>query len=397
MSYYSEMKIRKHKCGKWQGYMYYHDADGKRRQVSKLSKKPLKRDATSELREWANRLEAEAKRRGFIEHDKKGVKDSPTVEEMISGYLDYQLTTGKLEKSTYRTQAHNAHTRIYPYIGDYLFADLDTVAIESWITKLHSLGLSSNSIHTIYAIANKTYRHYHKLGQIPTNPFDYVDTPTKNGVRVTHLTDEGMVALLDAMNKEFKQGDAMHCAISLALFAGLRRGEICGLRWRDINLDLGILSVTSAVGIADGATYTKGPKNRSSYRTFPMIPQMREAIRHRYRSVEDSNGLVQDSWFVVGDTVRYMLPKTMGRRFKKFVDKYCLVDAYNKPITMHALRHNYASVGIRSKMDIASLSLMMGHASRSMTLDIYGDANADALLVAADKLGERFTQESDEG
>ena len=53
-----------------------------------------------------------------------------------------------------------------------------------------------------------------------------------------------------------------------------------------------------------------------------------------------------------------------------------------------------ATVGIRSGMDIASLSLMMGHSSRAMTLDTYGDANKDALTVAAEKLGETFKSET---
>ena len=72
----------------------------------------------------------------------------------------------------------------------------------------------------------------------------------------------------------------------------------------------------------------------------------------------------------------------------------------------HGLRHNFATVGIRAGMDIASLALMMGHASRAMTLDTYGDANADALNLASVKLTDTFKentsywedrQESDKG
>ena len=58
----------------------------------------------------------------------------------------------------------------------------------------------------------------------------------------------------------------------------------------------------------------------------------------------------------------------------------------------HGLRHNFATVGIRAGMDIASLALMMGHASRAMTLDTYGDANADALNLASVKLTDTFKE-----
>jgi integrase len=76
--------------------------------------------------------------------------------------------------------------------------------------------------------------------------------------------------------------------------------------------------------------------------------------------------------------------------FSEFVDRNNLVDAYGKKIVPHGLRHNFATVGIRAGMDIASLALMMGHASRAMTLDTYGDANADALNLASIKLKESF-------
>ena len=69
-------------------------------------------------------------------------------------------------------------------------------------------------------------------------------------------------------------------------------------------------------------------------------------------------------------------------------------DYYGKRITPHGLRHNVATVGINSGMDIASLSLMMGHASRAMTLDIYGDANPDAMKTATDKLALKFSDDS---
>ena len=85
-----------------------------------------------------------------------------------------------------------------------------------------------------------------------------------------------------------------------------------------------------------------------------------------------------------------MRPIQYNTLFREFVERNNLVDAYGKNIIPHGLRHNFATVGIRSGMDIASLSLMMGHASRAMTLDTYGDANADALNVASAKLTETF-------
>ena len=90
-----------------------------------------------------------------------------------------------------------------------------------------------------------------------------------------------------------------------------------------------------------------------------------------------------------------MRPQQYNRLFSEFVERNSLVDAYGKKTVPHGLRHNFATVGIRAGMDIASLALMMGHASRAMTLDTYGDANADALTLASEKLKDTFNDNTE--
>ena len=121
-----------------------------------------------------------------------------------------------------------------------------------------------------------------------------------------------------------------------------------------------------------------------------MLPQLEEALKQRKVLI---NPL--DSWYVIGDKEEFMRPQQYNRLFSEFVERNSLVDAYGKKIVPHGLRHNFATVGIRAGMDIASLALMMGHASRAMTLDTYGDANADALTLASVKLKDTFNDNTD--
>jgi integrase len=174
----------------------------------------------------------------------------------------------------------------------------------------------------------------------------------------------------------------------------LRRGEICGWRWTDIDFNKHTITVRSAVGAAygnkDSRLYTKPPKNKSSNRTFPMLPQLEDALKQRKSAIKPLN-----SWYVVGEEEVFMRPHQYNRLFGEFVERNNLVDAYGQKIVPHGLRHNFATVGIRAGMDIASLALMMGHASRAMTLDTYGDANADALNLASVKLKEKFNSSTE--
>ena len=166
---------------------------------------------------------------------------------------------------------------------------------------------------------------------------------------------------------------------------------MCGLRWRDVDFERGLLTVTTAIGLGDGKSYTKVPKTPASFRTFPMVPQLIQVLKEVYDAQQPSG-----EWFVCGEHTKYLNPSTFTRNFVRFVKRHDLEDAYGKHVIPHGLRHNLGAVGIRSEMDIASLSLMMGHASRSMTLDIYGDANEDAKLVGAQKLSATFQREMDE-
>ena len=216
--------------------------------------------------------------------------------------------------------------------------------------------------------------------------------PKKGEAKVTHLTKEQMENVLSAVHLNYNENDPMYVGILLTFYAGLRRGEICGLRWNDIDFYKHTITVRSAVGVSSGkdGDYTKNPKNKSSNRTFPMMPQLEEALLKRKQFI---NPL--DSWYVIGEQEQFMRPQQYNRLFSEFVDRNNLVDAYGKKIVPHGLRHNFATMGIQSGMDIASLALMMGHASRAMTLDTYGDANADALTLASVKLKDTFNNNTD--
>ena len=121
-----------------------------------------------------------------------------------------------------------------------------------------------------------------------------------------------------------------------------------------------------------------------------MVQQLTEALRRRADVVKP-----KPNWFICGDKTEFYNPYTLHNDFIAFVNRHKLVDAYGEHLTMHKLRHNLGAIGIRSGMDIASLSRMFGHASRAMTLDTYGDASKDAMITAAAKLGNTFDDETE--
>ena len=377
--YVQQLKDRKGKP--WQARAKYKDVYGKWKEVSNMLPEAKGiREAKRMANEWLDELNAQA---DLMPNAGK----KQTVDKVYKEYLDHQLATSEIEKSTYSNSLYSYNKYIKPYLGDYIFASVDKTVINSWLTKLYQLGLSQNTIHTTYARLKKVYNYYFNNGELLRDPFKGVKMPKKGETKITHLTNEQMDNVLSAIYLDYEPQDPMYVGILLAFYAGLRRGEICGLRWNDIDFYRHSITVRSAVGVSSGkdGDYTKNPKNKSSNRTFPMLPQLEQALRERYTMIDPL-----DHWYVIGDKDEFMRPQHYNRKFNEFVERNQLVDAYGKKIVPHGLRHNFATVGIRAGMDIASLALMMGHGSRAMTLDTYGDANADALNLASVKLKDTF-------
>lgn len=385
---WSVRQLTKRKSKPWQARLKYKDIDGKWRETSKILPNTCsgKREAKKLAEAWFDEMNEAASISPDIEVDK-------TVEEMLLDYLAYQLATGVIELSTYRMQLDYCKNQIKPYIGDISFVLLDRTAINAWLTKLYARGLSQYTISNSFHLVKKVYNYYYNIGDITRNPFSGIKNPKHPKPKTTHLTSEQMDMFLEALYTDYNPEDSFYAAALLMFYAGLRRGEVCGLRWRDVNLNTGVISIETAIGIGEKEvpTYTKQPKNDYSIRSFPMVAQLREGLRQRYEAIQP-----MPHWFVYGKADgSYYHPGTLNYMFTRFVKRNGLFDAYGRYLTPHMMRHNLGFVGINSEMDIASLSKMFGHGSFSMTLDTYGDSSKDAMIVASNKLSNKFDEDSE--
>ena len=378
-----QLKSRKGKP--WQARLKYKDvATGKWKEITKMLPEATgKKSAQRLANAWLDEMNEAANNSPNIAAEK-------TVLDVITEYVEYQYATGQLERSTYANQLYSIKNYVKPYIGDYSFATFDRDAVNNWLTKLNNAGLRQDTIYSVFATVRKVFNYYHNMGELLRNPFAGVKSP-KQQSRTTHLTPEQMDDVIAAVYSEYSEEDFMYAAVLLAFYGGLRRGEICGLKWNNVDLDRKLLSIENAVGTAYGfgGAYTKQPKNKSSIRTFPMVPQLVLALQQIKEKKKPSP---QD--FVCGGRT-YIQPQRMDDDFFKFVRRNELKDAYGKYITLHSLRHNLGYVGVRSGMDIASLSRMFGHANRAMTLNTYSDTSPDAMKIAASKLSDKFDEETE--
>ena len=380
---YNVVQLQKRKGKPWQARLKYKDGvTGKWREVTKmLPEAKGKREATKLAKVWFDEMNQAAENSPNIAADK-------TVEDMYNQFLEFQFTTGQIEKSSYTNQKYIFKRYAKPYIGEYIFANFDRDAVSNWLTKLNAQGYKQDTIYNIFAAVRKVFIYYYNIGELMRNPFAGIKAPKQNK-RTTHLTPEQMDDVLTAVYANYLPEDEIYIATLLAFYGGLRRGEICGLKWNNVNLETGMISIENAVGMAGSEAYTKQPKNKSSIRTFPMVAQLVAVLAG---VKEAKKPAPQD--FVLGGK-EFISPSKLDNDFRDFAVANELKDAYGKYITLHGLRHNLGFVGIKSGMDISSLSKMFGHSSRAMTLDTYGDSSPDALKVAATKLEDKFDNDTE--
>lgn len=381
---FNVQQLTKRKGKPWQARLKYKDvATGKWKETSKmLPNCSGKREAKKLAEAWFNEMNEAAANAPNMDRDK-------TVGEMLEEFLKYQLRTGRIEESTYNRQTATYNNYVKGYIGNFSFATFDRTAITIWLTNLFNKGLNEGTISNAYYLVKKVYDYHYEIEELKRNPFTGVKPPKSPPPKVTHLTKEQMDDYLTAVYANYNPEDKFYAAALLLFYSGLRRQEVCGLRWRNIDFKNGILSVESAIGMGE-SPYTKGPKTPTSKRSFPMVPQLAVALQQRYDAISPA-----PSWFVCGDEEKYWNPQSFSNYFRAFIKEHELKDAYDNYLSPHMLRHNLGYLGINSKMDIASLSKMMGHASRAMTLDTYGDSSPEAMKIASNALGSKFDSDTE--
>jgi len=161
----------------------------------------------------------------------------------------------------------------------------------------------------------------------------------------------------------------LYLLASLALASGMRRNEMLGLRWRDIDMDVGRLTVEQALEqTAEHGIRIKGPKTRHGRRTISLPPHIVAELRSHWRAQQEQRlalgmGKAPADGFVLATfDGKPQSPGAITKAWKRALTG----------VTLHSLRHTHASMLIASGMDILTISRRLGHANPTITLGVYG-------------------------
>lgn len=338
----------------------------------------IRREKEAEAARIAAEKKAEAER---IAAEKAA---APTVGEYVTSFVDTLEASGNVERVTvsgYRTTSK----KIDAGFAGVKMADLTTAQIQKWENSLSKRGLSPATVLKYHRLLSEVCKHAADVDQIiPRNPCAGVKVPKQAAPSPNSLTREGYARL--AATLDVLAPSPVVTAATIALYTGLRQGEVCGLRWRNYHVDgkgNRTLEVVESIGKATGGTYSKAPKTKSSRRTVPVPAPLADMLERRRTAMleeleEDGISLTADKFgalYIVGYTDgRYYSPSLIGRGWKELSGSFGLVGTQGRRVCFHDLRHSFATLAIASGAEIKSVAAILGHANAAITLNVYADA-----------------------
>jgi len=250
--------------------------------------------------------------------------------------------------------------------------------------------VSASTVHTYHRIISAVLAKAVKWGFIAQNPAINAELPKITKHKAPYLDEEDARRLLTLLHSEPIKYRTM---IALDLLSGLRRGELLGLRWRDIDFDSETITVSQTLNYVTGhGVYVDTPKTRTSERPIKLARSAFILLLQYKQGQDEQREKCGDYWKQTDDRIftaddgGVIHPDTLSKWFKKFVKQNNFPDVH-----LHSLRHTYASLMIADGIPLVVVSNNLGHAQVSTTADIYSHVIKSAAAKAADSIDSKFS------
>lgn len=294
----------------------------------------------------------------------------------------------ELAPSTYKRYCRMLETRLLPYFGHFYVNKIkptDIMQFYDLLSKDTQLvrKKDNDGNKTLKPLSGKTILEHHRLLRamlhkavywqvIVSNPAERVQPPKARKPKRKYYDDDQCKILLENLEQLSYEKIKYKTAIIIAVFTGLRLGELMGLEWSDIDFRNGIISINrSSQYLADKGVFTKMPKTESSIREVA-IPEFVISLLEEYKLwYDEQKSLYGELWinsnrlFVQADG-KPMHPSTISKWFVKFIGQIGL-----PVINFHGLRHTNATLLIAQNIDVAVVAARLGHAQITTTFNFY--------------------------
>lgn len=349
---------------------------GNPRQITKSVEARNQTEAQAKLRSWEKEL-----------GDNEVVATTATVRTLVNEWIRHSEARGRAPRTIHDAR-RSAETVIFPEFGDVKISELTARHLDEWYRKLgtgegRSRPLKASSIRRHHAVLSASLSQAVRWGWLDRNPAERSQPPKLKSAELQIPTPNEVRAMLV---KARERNERWGMLLTLAVLTGARRGELCALRWSDIEGDMiRFHRSLYRAGAERGEKSTKGGRERW-VSIAPAGRALLEAWHQRCR--EDAAladvELVDDAFMVpsLPDGSRPVNPDT----FSSVVHVIC-VELGIPHVHLHSLRHFAATEMLAAGIDPRNAAEVLGHANPSLTLGLYGHATAERQRQAAEVLG----------
>jgi integrase len=332
-------------------------------------------------RSASGKTEAIALHRKMIAELVGGSLGDPKTEAFQS-YADWWLSNVKairVRSSTLSDYRYRLIRNIYPHFGHRRIGEITARDIEDWLAMLARRGMARASINGSKQVLGAVLDHAYRQGVISRNPSSLVTRLPQRADEVTQVKepwskDEAMRALQDSY------GTRVDLFVHLGVIYGLRRGEILGLKWEDLDFANGVLHVRRTLKeertlSADGSSLvsltTSEPKTKSSRRRLHLAPAVMSSIQRHRDYVQNLRAKAGHRWVESGfvfqsPTGGPVHPSNMAQLFKSFLKNRGI-----RLIRVHDMRHTAAVLGLEAGVRLEAVSQGLGHSRIDITKSVY--------------------------
>lgn len=335
------------------------------------------------LRSWRDELVR-------TEDEQKTHSKTPFI-EYVKDFINMKEAMGAVEHTTIVGYTSHMKQLLGSPIAEMPISQITSRDIEDWERMLVEQELAPATISHAHVFMKQVMGKAVKRGDIAKNPFDDVDAPKRKAKPVNALDKEG-IRKLNAALDGYKDDAAFVVAVRLALMTGMRQGEICALRWRDIDFARNELHVSYALKRLKGKFVLGSPKTQNSVRTIPFGKVLANALEDLLVKSKQKCEELDVPWtndnFVIGSPIdgTFYNGHILGRKWHMFSRLVGLTGTQTEGVRFHDLRHTFATHAIASGQDVKTVSVILGHANAAMTLNIYSDALEDSKRQSMDVL-----------